>query len=481
MTRTGQLARLTSLALATGTLVMSTGLSPAAAAETTTSQVVAAGDGAALILTINLPAQLAGSPFGRTIVQTVSLTDGSVSTLSGPLASTTAVLGKGNTPVLSELLSLSTSAVLTGQREQSSSARDIDQSGLRLSLLPLTSKVADPSLDGVLAHSSSGVARLGIAGLDVPQLSLVTAPVVDLLETAIGTAAPGVTEATGTVTGTLNQAIDTLNAATDDAAAPLTAPVQAAVDTAVATLTETLADLTGTVGLLSSATDLISLESIVSEQVISRDGNAVTSTVTNGVKSINVLNGLVRIKAVESAATAVAGGAPGTGSATTVAPVLDISLADGALEAVLDQTGLNVGGTVGDALPPALAGTVNTALDAVNDLLAGAVGLDVAIGKGVTTVSPDGTASAAAVGATTVTINPLGIAELLPAGETFMTLQLVSANATAASQVVPLAAPSVPTAVTLPRTGAALPLTGAVATLLIGSALVARRRQAVIG
>lgn len=480
MAGTGHIARLTAIALATGTLVAA-GAAPAGAAAAPTSLMEASGKGSALTLTINLPAALAGTPLGTKIVQEISLTDGSVSTVTEPLATTTAILGKGTTPVLSDLLNQSTRALLSGEREQSTAAHSIDQNGLKLALLPLTSKVADPSVDGVLAHSSSGVARAAVAGLALPQLDAVTAPVADTLETALGTVGAEAPAAAGTVTETVNTAIDTLNAATGDAAAPVTAPVQQAIDTAVADLTETLTDLTGTLDLLTSATELITLESIVSDQAISRKGSEVTSTVTNAVKDINVLNGLVKISAVESAATAVAGGKPGTGAASTKAPVLDISLADGALTAILDENGLNVGGTVGDALPAELQGTVNDALAAVNATLAETVGLDVQIGKGATSVAPDGTSAAAAVSATTVTINPLGIAELLGAGTEFMKLELVTANAGVSSQLVaPPAEVPATTPVSLPRTGGELPLTGAVATLLVGAALVARRRRATV-
>ncbi len=476
----GHLARLTALAVATGTLV-AVGTAPASAAVAPENQMTATGTGSALRITVNLPAALAGTPLGKKIEQTISLTDGSVSTVSGPLASTTAVLGKGTTPVLSDLLNRSTAAVLTGAREQSSAAFDVNQAGVKLSVLPLTSKVADPMKDGVLAASNSGVARVAISGLALPEVAAVTAPVTDALETALGTTNGTTAAAAGTVTDTVNDAIATLNGATGGQTAPVTAPVQAAIDEAVGTLTETLNDLTGTLGLLSSATDLVTIDSVISDQAISRKGNEVTSTVNNAVKDINVLNGLVKISAVESAATAVAGGTPGSGSATTKAPVLDVSLADGALTAVVDEKGLNVGGTVGDALPAPLEQTVNGALDTVNGLLAETIGLDVQIGKGATSVSPDGTSSAAAVNATTITVNPAGIAQMLGAGTELLKLELVTANAAVGSQLIapPAADTPVTTPVSLPRTGGELPL-AVLAVALMGGALVIRRRRATV-
>ncbi len=475
----GHLARLTALAVATGTLV-AVGAAPAGAALAPENRMTASGTGSALKITINLPAALAGTPLGSKIEQTISLTDGSVSTVNGPLASTTAVLGKGTTPVLSDLLNKTTAATLTGAREQTSAAFAIDQAGIKLSVLPLVSKVADPAKDGVLAQSNSGVARVSVGALALPQVAAVTAPVTTALETALGTTSAGTAAAAGTVTDTVNSAIATLNGATQNTAAPVTATAQAAINTAVTALTETLTDLTGVVGLLGSATDLVTIDSVISDQTISRKGNAVTSAVSNQVKGINVLNGLVKISAVESAATAIAGGTAGSGSATTKAPVLDVSLGNGALTAIVDEAGLNVGGTVGNALPADLEKTVNTAVDAVTGLLAQQIGLDVQIGKGATSVSPDGTSSAAAVNATTVTINPVALAALMPAGQKFLTLQLVTANAAVGSQLVaPPAEVPTTTPVSLPRTGGEMGI-AALAVTLIGGALVIRRRRATV-
>ena len=476
----GHLARLTALAIATGTLV-AVSAAPAGAASAPESRMTASGTGSALKITINLPAQLAAAGVPTKIEQTISLTDGTVSTVSEPLAATTAILGKGtlsSLPVLSGLLNKVTAASLTGEREQRSAAFDVNDGGISLSVLPLVSKVADPAVDGVLATSNSGVARVAIGGLALPQLDAVTAPVIATLDTALG-AGGAATGAVDTVTETVDSAIATLNGATDNGTAPVTAPVQAAIDDAVGTLTETLTDLTGTLDLLAGATDLVTIDSVISDQTISRKGQQVTSEVSNLVKGINVLNGLVKVSAVESAATAVAGGKPGTGSATTKAPVLDVSIADGALTAIVDETGLNVGGTVGSALPAELQGTVNEALAAVNATLAETVGLDVQIGKGATSVSPDGTSSAAAVNATTITVNPLGIAEMLGAGTEFLKLELVTANAAVGSQIVPLAVQPAATPVSLPRTGGETAL-AAVAFMLIGGALVVRRRRATV-
>jgi len=82
--------------------------------------------------------------------------------------------------------------------------------------------------------------------------------------------------------------------------------------------------------------------------------------VSNTIKNLSVLNGLVKVSAITSEATATAGGAPGTAKASTNAPVFKVDVANGALTALLDQNGLNVGGTVGSALPAEVQGAGTT-------------------------------------------------------------------------------------------------------------------------
>jgi hypothetical protein len=488
MAVSGRVGRLTALALATGTIVAaSTGV---AGATVEPRQVSATGTGSALKITINLP-DAAAAVLGTSVIeQTISLTDGKVSTVGLPAAETTAVLGKGTVPVVSNLLSQATLAKLGGKLEDTrNDVPAINAAGITATILPLSSKVADPSkvTSGVLAKSSSAVAHVGIAA-PLAAVNALTAPVTAVLDTALNTANSTAGTATGAVATTLNSTIDSLNAATKDtAAAPLTAPVQAAVNNAVATLNSTLTGLTSTLSGLSATTELLTLDSITSDQVISRSGSAVTSNVANTVKNISVLGGLVKVAAITSDATATAGGAAGTAKAATNAPVFKVDIANGALTALLDQNGLNVGGTVGSALPADLQSQVNGALNTVNGLLNEVAGVDVAIGEGKTQTAPDGTSAAAAVAATVLTVDPpvlhgivagqsTGVA-LLPAAKKFLTLELVSANAAVANRLVP--APAAPPAApkALPRTGASLPLTGMVATLLLGVALVVRRRR----
>ncbi len=487
----GRVGRLTALAIATGTLVAAGSGVAGASAPAGTRQLTASGTGSALHLTLNLPTAVAQALGTPTIEQYISLTDGKVSTIGLPSAQTTAVLGKGTTPVLSDLLNKSTSAVLGGKTEDSSSspADALNQPGFKVQLLPLSSKVANPAttVNGSLAKSSSAIAHISIGGLPLATLNGLTAPVQQVLNTALGTANGSAQQAEGTVTGAVNNALTQLNGVTNNASAPVSSAVQGQVNSAIATLNGAVTGLTSTLTNLSADAALVSLDAVTSDQNITRNGAAVTSSVSNTIKNLSVLNGLVKVSAITSAASATAGGAPGTAKASTNAPVFKVDIANGALTALLDQNGLNVGGTVGNQLPPAVQGAVNTALNTVNSTLNAAAGIKVEIGQGATQTAPDGTSAVAKVAATRITIDPPALhgsvagvsipVALLPADKKFLTLELVSAEAVVANQLVPATPVQLAQPKALPRTGGSLPLTGAIATLLVGAAMVVRRRR----
>ena len=477
----GQVVRLIALALATGTL-LSVGAGTAAAAPSgrlDPHQLTAHGDGSVLTVTINVPSSLR-STLGSTIVQNVSLISGDVTTVTTPVATSSAALGLGSIPRLADLTSRSTMASLMGKQRDSSGAFSVDQAGLSLRVLPLLSAVADPSADGLIANSESALAHLRIGGLSGALPNLL-APVNTALTTVLGTQNGTVGQAAGSVGSTLVGAIGTLNGATG------TSPAQtAAITAAVTSLTGTLNGLTGTLTSLTAATDIVSLGAITSNQTISRSGGTITSTVANTVHDLNILNGLVKIEAITATATSAAGGVPGSAVAVTQAPVLKVSIAKDALTALLDQKGINVGGTVGSALPPALQDTVNTALAAATDELNKLVGLHVSRGLGSTSTAPDGTAASAKVGTTTVTVNPQALVDagLTTKDKPLVTIDLVTASTNVTNQVVargstPVTPVNLPTATTLPRTGTSLPAVGLLGTLLMGGALVVRRRRAV--
>jgi hypothetical protein len=468
----GRVGRLTALAIATGTLVAAgSGIAGAAVnnASAGTRQLTASGTGSALHLTINLPAAIAQVLGTSTIEQYISLTDGKVSTIGLPSAETKAVLGKGTTPVLSDVLNKSTTAVLGGKTEDSSNQDSALNTlpGFKVQLLPLSSKVANPAttLNGSVAKSSSAIAHISIGGLPLAQLNTVTAPVQAVLGTALSTVNGTTQQATASVTDAVDNALTALNGVTQGATTPVSSTVQSQVDAAVSNLNGALNGLTSTLTGLQADADLVSLDAVTSDQNITRKGDVVSSTVSNTIKNLSVLNGLVKVSAITSEATATAGGAPGTAKATTNAPVFKVDVANGALTALLDQNGLN----------------------AVNSTLNSAAGINVEMGQGATQVAPDGTSAVAKVAATRITIDPpalhgnvAGVAlpvALLAADTKFLTLELVSAEAVAANQFVPAAPVTLAAAPkALPRTGGNLPL-AVLASLFVGVALVIRRRR----
>ena len=481
----GQVVRLIALAIATGTVV-SAGVGVASAADPSSTglhQLTAHGDGSVLTVTINVPAPLR-SALGSTIVQNISLISGDISTVTTPVATSGAVLGLGSTPSLAGLLSRSTLASLTGKQRDSSAAFTIDQAGLNLEVLPLVSSVAAPSTDGVIASSDSALAHLRVGGLSGALPNLL-APVNSALTSALGTQNGTVGQVAGSVGNALVGAIGTLDNATG------TSPAQtAAITNAITSLTGTLDGLTGTLTNLAAATDIVSLGAITSNQTISRSGGTITSAVSNTVHDLNILNGLVKIEAITATASSTAGGVPGSAVAVTQAPQLKVSIAKDALTALVDQNGINIGGTVGSALPPALQDTVNTALAAATDQLNKLVGLRVSRGLGSTTTTPDGTAASANVGTTTVVVNPQALVDagLTTKDKPLVTIDLVTANTKVTNQVVaqavtPATPITLPTSTTpaLARTGVSLPTVGLLGTLLMGGALAVRRRRSVLG
>lgn len=481
MTGKGQAVRLIALAIATGTVVSVGTASASTPASSATHQLTAHGAGSVLTVTIHVPKALQ-STLGSTIVQNISLITGDISTVTTPVATSSAVLGVGSVPVRPDLFSRSTLASLTGKQRDSSAAYGLDQPGLSLQVLPMVSAVATPMADGTLASSDSALAHLHLGAL--PSL---LDPIRAALTTALGAGSPVAGQAAssaGSVGSTLVGAIDTLHHATG------TSPAQtSAITTAITSLTGTLSGLTGTITNLAAATDLVSVDAVTSHQSITRTAGTVTSAVANTVHDLDILNGLVKIEAIVATASATAGGTAGSASAVTQAPVLKVSIANDALTALLDQNGLTLGGTVGQALPPALQGTVNTALAAATDEVNTVVGLRLSRGLGSTTAAHDGTAASANVGTTTVSLNPQALiaAGLTTKDQPLVTIDLVTASTQVTNQVVaqavtpatpvhlPLATTSTTSA--LPRTGTSLPALGLLGTLLMGGALVVRRRQ----
>jgi hypothetical protein len=479
MTSTGRVARLTALALATGTLVATAGTAAAATSTTTvTDKIQGLGNGQVLHLRIALPVALPA--VGQIIDQYVSTTNGTITTVTDLGAISTGKIGEGVVPIISQLLGGKANSDFAANKLSDSvsliDTQNLAGLGLTVKALSAKSNVTNPKLDGIISHSESVVAGVKLDALALPAINTALDPVLDVVSGVLGApGASGSTSPLSTVTGVLTGLTDQLDAASAGA----TAPVSAAINTTLNTLNDLLATITGQVSGLAANPALIDLGIMKSDQTIKRVGHQVTSTVTNELAGVSLLGGLVTVDALQSKAVATAGGKPGTAAVVHEPGVLTVHVAD-LLSLKIGKT-IELGGTLGDALPADLKAAVDSGLATVLDLLRTTLGLEFLSGVTNEKVSADGTSALTTVNAAKLILSPPLLSALLPAGEKLLTLEMVGAQAAVGSQVVSLTKNPVtatPATVTsLPRTGANLPLTGAAAAALIGLAMVARRRR----
>jgi hypothetical protein len=472
MTSTGRVARLTALALATGTLVAAG--SASAATTTTTDKIQALGKGQVVHVRIALPAAL--PVVGQIIDQWISTTDGTVTTVNNLGAKSVGKIGEGAVPVLSDVLKGTALADLDGKQADSVSLIDVDKLAgiLSAKVLAAKSNVANPTKDGVLSHSESTIAGVTVDALALPALSAAAAPAVTALENVVDTAQQTSNAATGTVTGVLSGVTQQL----DDAANTATTPaVTTAIETAKSALDQLLKAIQLQASDLENNPALVDLGIMKSNQTISRVGHQVTSTVSNELAGVSLLGGLVTVDALKSKASATAGGKAGTAAVIHEPGVLTVHVAD-LLTLKIGKT-IELTGTLGDALPADLKASVNDALATVLDLLRQNLGLEFLPGDSSQNISADGTSAASAVSAAKLILSPPAIQSLLPAGEKLITVEMVGAQAAVGAQVINLHTRTADqvSASTLPRTGGNMPLTGAAAVGLVGLAMVARRRR----
>ena len=499
MTSTGRVARLTALALATGTLVAA-GASTAGAATTNKTIFTASGGGSVLRLTVNLPVALPG--IGSSLTQDLVLTGGNVRTGDAAAAIGNAILGaNGTVPVVSGLLEKSVTAEYGKPAPAAVNAFPAALSALGITgdLLALSSTVANPNVDGVTSHSKSAVANLRIEGAGSLQalLDALASQLTGLLNVPLPVTIPGVggtgstggtdtvTSLTGLLTGVATQVTDLVDDATSGASEPLTEPVKAALTQLAGLLNALPTAIAGKIQATASDTSLLSVGLIQSEQTVSRAAGVVTSTSDNVLTDIKVLGGLITISGLSSTASAALGN--GVSSATPKAvgnaSLLHVNVADLLTLDVTDGLNALLGGNL---LPPEVVTAVNGALAQVTAALNGLLGATLKAGA-VTQNVETADKAAAAVSAAQFQVNPSlpalggGAATALFA-KPLITLDFVPA----AAQVVKAQA-AVPPAVITPGkagstpsfapTGANFALTAPVAVALMGLAVAARRRR----
>jgi len=478
MTSNGRVARLTALALATGTLVAA-GVGSASAANTKTKDVFnATGGGSIVQLELNLP--VAVPSIGTTITQDLVSTGSNVLTsgfTTPAQAVTQAILGSnGNIPVISEALNKAVKAEY-GKADPADGPTTLPANPLVSGgVLTMKASTANPDVAGQVAKSTSAVVDLKVldgAGNLQAVLDALMAQLTTNLNGVIGTLPTGspagpVAGVTTTVTGLLNGVAQQLTTATNGA----TKPVQDAVAAITAQLNALPQLLAAKLKATTADTSLLSIKTIASEHTVSRTAGAVTSHATNQILGIKLLGGLISVASLTSDATATLGDTPGASDATGSSDLLNVNIDNLLTAEITGQLDAILGGS---AVPQAVKDAVNAALAQVTTILKSALGAVLTSPKtsekSVTADKATATESAA-----TITVQPAGFAKplislrLVPA-----TAEVTRVRAQQAAPVTVIAPPKAPNA--LPRTGANLPLTGAIATGLVGLALVARRRR----
>jgi hypothetical protein len=465
-------ARFTALALATGTLVVAGTGSANAKAIAVPDVFRGTADGVSISIKINLPAAIPTSvPVVGGIAslqQDISISHGDTAKGIAPKATSvaTATLGDGTIVAVSDLLGLKVKSSLDGKKSDSNALLAQNVAGLiRVGVGQINSSVApDSATSALTSTSSSSLASLhvGLGGLNLP----VKADLADVVDTLNGT----VDSAQGTVTSAVDNALNVLDQATQGA----TAPVVEQVNAVKAQITSLLDSLQQTLSGLSADSDLLSLSLLDSSTNVTRAGAMVTAKATSGVGGLDILNGLVHLDAVKSESISSANGQKGSAAADTLTTILGLKVAD-VLDLKLTSDGLE-GTVLGNSLPSAAKDAVNTVIAAVNGVL-NLAGVQITNAVSHSTVDPNGKSASSYTDGVSISVNPLKAAKPL------VQVQLVPASTAVNAQITPQSKvpPAVitPTQTPLARTGANLPLFALGGTILVGFALVARRRRTV--
>jgi hypothetical protein len=487
MTSNGRAARLTALALATGTLVAA-GAGSAGAANTTKTTYTATGGGSVIRLTVNLPVALPG--IGSSITQDLVLTGSNVRTGDLAAAVSTSILGaNGNVPIVSGLLQKSVRAEYGKPAPAPVNAfPDLSALGITGKLLALKSSALNPNVDGEVAHSVSSVANLRIDGAGNLQalLDALTTQLSGVINQAIGTLPGGSSSSgttapvTSTVTGLLGSVTDQLNALTNNTTKPLSDAAKQAINTIIEQLNALPALLTAKLKATATDTSLLKIKLIESEQTITRHAGVVTSTADQSLVGISVLGGLVTVDGLSSSAAAALGNGISTATPKAVgsSKLLHVNAANLLTVDVTNGLTAALGST---ALPPEVVTAVNGALAQITTLLNGVLGATL-VGPAVTENITTADKASSAVSAARLTVNPTlpGLNKPLFA-KPLVDVQFVPASAQvlkSEAQIKPQVTPAKTISTTaFGPTGADLPLTGTVAAALMGVAYMVRRRR----
>ena len=496
MTSTGRVARLTALALATGTLVAAGAGTAGAATTNSKTLFTATGGGSVIRLTVNIPSQLAGLTnqlgIGKdgTLTQDLVLTGGAVRTADVKAIATSVLGANGSVPVLSSLLDKSVVAEYGKPQPASYSLLPAELKnalagfGISVKALELDSHANNPTVDGSVSHSLSTVTDLKIDGVGALDqiLSAVTAQIQALLATALGTQSSSQTDMLGGVTTPVTQTISglltTVTNQLDTISQGATKPVSDAIQAVVAQLNALPTVLSSKIASAAEDTSLLKVGLIESEQTVDRAAGVVTSTSTNKLVGVSALGGLITVDGLTSAATAALGN--GVSEATSDRgqnAILHVGVKD-VLDATLgNDLGVDLTSTL---LPAEVTSAVQQVINTVTSTLNGVLGATLVQTKSVTPVHTADHAYAA-VSAAHLVVNPT-----LPGLNTplfdkpLLDISFVPAEADvvkAQSVTKPVVVPGKSVQQQFARTGANFGLTAPIAVTLMGLAVVARRRR----
>jgi LPXTG-motif cell wall-anchored protein len=479
-------ARLTALALATGTLlVAATG--PAGAVDVKIPDTFGGkAKAAALHIEINLPTAVNVPGLGNVtgIVEDISLVDTATNKAltAAPFATAKAVLGDGTLALLNGKVA---SASLSGKRDDSSELLGVDNlAGLiSANIGRVESHVSPEAAKSVLTSTSSS----SLASLKVKLGSVL--PTQASLGAVVSTLNNTVNTATGTLTSTLNTVSDKLNALTDGA----TAPVTNVIKTVDSTLQHTLSGLQSTLGSLGADSELVSVNLLQSTNTVTRNGGTVIAKATAAAgdantPAISVLGGAVTVQAVKTESVSTANGIKGGAAAKTATTLVGVKVGK-VLNLKVDANGIS-GTLLGNQLPTAANDAVQTALSTINGVLANVAGVHIGVAPDqAPVVDPAGKFASSGSDGAIIEVAPPALASLMH-GKSLVKVQFVPASTAVNAARVPSTpnkpvtpnTPSVPeTEKHLPHTGAELPLFAILGTGLAGAALVARRRRVLEG
>jgi hypothetical protein len=505
--------RLVALAVATGTVVVASGMPAMAAAHDTTpaaSSYAGKTGGFAIKLGLHLPGALSA----LNIDETIAVANGVVTKTTSLVGNGTAQLFQSDgllSPVFNALNKV-VNVAIGGKLEDSQtlgSSGDSPVGSLVAGALGLVSGKLVPVVNGITQSLlQSKVGELNV-GLDPSLINSVQTTLTGIT----GTLNTVLQQVTGTLVPTVTNTLSSLLGGVLGPSNPLNSTVQGLLNT-LQSLPDTV---TGLVNNLSKAlTDilkngLVSLKLLSTDQQIVPSGAGLKAITTSSLANLSLLGGLLQVDPLKTVATAVASGAPGGASADITKSLLNVHLGNqlqqiidaltGALKQVTSTLGLP---DVTSALNGAASGLVdqiNTLLNTVNGLvlqpLFGALGSD------VKQAAADGTSATAATSGFGIQVPlPAALGTLL--GATGAATSAAKAHAAAPLdlldvQVVPASASveqirqsTVAPAPSLPKpkavapsphkklayTGAELPITAGVASvLLVGAAAAARRRR----